>query len=177
MRELLLLFFLFLQFQMHSQNRYGRPFFTADLNLSLAINEYYTLGVDDGEPLLLPAGLFTRIGFGYEFKRKIALSLNAGFDDHWNYGINAFPAYFGLRYNIFELDDEALFTELRYGRMWRPSPNYPDGNYYGVGIGFQLESDSKWHPVLKLEYHRKGIVGFENNRIESISLGIGIIFF
>ena len=177
MRKLLLLLFIFSQFQIHSQNQYGRPFFTGDFNFSLAVNEYFILGVDDGEPLIVPSGMFFRFGFGYEFKRKVAISINAGFDNHWNYATDAFPTYAGLRYNIFERDDEALFTEFRYGKMWRPSANYPDGNYYGFGLGLQLESTSRWRPVLRLDYHRKGILGFENNRIDSISLGVGFIFF
>ncbi|MAD96297.1 MAG: hypothetical protein CMB99_03120 [Flavobacteriaceae bacterium] len=177
MKRIIVLLLFLSSSMLDAQEKLGRPFFTGELNFSLAINEFYTVEPNDGEPLIVPSGLFLRLGFGYEFFKKVAVSVNAGFDDHWNYDTNAFPAYVGLRYNIFERDDEAFFADFRYGKMWRPSSNYPDGNYYGFGLGFQGESDSRWHPVFRLEFHRKGILGFENDRIDSISLGIGFVFF
>ena len=61
--------------------------------------------------------------------------------------------------------------------MWRPSRNYPDGNYYGFGIGTQVAGEDRWNTTVILKFHRKAIIGFENNRLDSISLGIGFSFF
>lgn len=177
LRRILFLFLILYISKLSAQEKMGRPFFTGEVNLSLAVNEFYTVQPNDGEPLLIPSGLFLRLGIGYEFYNKVSLSINAGFDDHWNYDTNAFPTYFAFRYNIFERDNDAFFMDFRYGKMWRPSTNYPDGNYYGIGIGLQGDSGSRWHPIFRLEFHRKGILGFENNRIDSVSLGIGFIFF
>lgn len=68
-----------------------------------------------------------------------------------------------------------FFTEARYGKMWTPSSNYRDGNYYGLGL--QIAGEKRWNTILRLDFHRKAIMGFKNNRIDSVSLGIGFSFF
>lgn len=160
-----------------SQEKKGKPFFTGSVNLTFAINEYYTLDPDDGEPLIIPAALFLRTGFGYQFNRRIAASFNAGFDYHWNYAVSAFPTYGTLHYNITEKDNNTLFIETSYGKMWRPSSKYTDGKYYGIGIGVQAIGEKRWNTLVRLDFHRKAILGFHNNRLDSFSLGIGFSFF
>lgn len=178
MKKLLLLTtVVFLSLQMQSQEKLGRPFFTGLANLTLGINENYTLDPDDEEPLIIPNAIFFRVGYGYEFRKRVAISVNGGFDYHWNYAVSAFPTYFSLKFNITEKDDDTFFTEVSYGRMWRPNIKYPDGNYYRFGVGVQQAGSSRWNTIIRLDFHRKGIVGFENNRLDSVSLGIGFSFF
>lgn len=178
MKKILLTLTLFSFFTISSQEKPGRPFITGSLNFTLGINENYILFDDvDDETLLEPAALFLRAGLGYEFRRKVALSFNAGFDYHWNYATSAFPTYGSLKYNIAELDDDALFIEASYGKMWRPSNRYPDGNYYGFGVGLQIAGEKRWNGIIRIDFHRKGIVGFENNRLDSVSFGFGFSFF
>tara|TARA_B110000503_G_scaffold86076_1_gene131074 strand:- start:523 stop:1056 length:534 start_codon:yes stop_codon:yes gene_type:complete len=177
MKKLLLLIFSFSALGASSQEKLGKPFFTGTFNFTLGVNENYTINNDDGEYFIVPAAIFLRTGFGYEFKRRVAISFNAGFDYHWNYAVSAFPTYGTLKYNITEDDDDALFIEASYGKMWRPSPKYPDGNYYGFGIGVQVAGVNRWNTMVRLDVHRKGVYGFENNRLDSVSLGIGFSFF
>ena len=61
--------------------------------------------------------------------------------------------------------------------MWRPTNRYSDGNYYGFGLGTQISTSERTNVIVKLDFHRKEIAGFDNNRIDSISLGIGFSFF
>jgi hypothetical protein len=143
----------------------------------LGLNENYTINNDEGEYLIQPSAIFLRTGFGYEFKKLVAISFNVGFDYHWNYAVSAFPTYGTLRFNLSEKHGNALFTETSYGKMWRPSTKYPDGNYFGLGIGVQVAGEARWNTIIRLDFHRKGIVGFENNRLNSVSLGIGFSFF
>jgi hypothetical protein len=187
MKSGLLLFFLFITILSSSQEKLGRPFITGSVNLTLGINEDYKLFRDSNEilyegapvfndnerSLIVPAAVFLRAGFGYEFKKKVAISFNAGYDYHWNYAISAFPTYGALKLNI----RRSSFIEMSYGKMWRPSPKYPDGSYYGFGIGSQFGGNSRSNKILRLDFHSKGIYGFENNRIDSVSLGIGFSFF
>ena len=177
MKKILLVSILFLTQQLSSQEKLGRPFFTVHSSFVLGINENYTLDPDDGETLIIPTGIFFRAGFGYEFKRRIAISLNAGYDYHWNYATSAFPTHTSLKYNITENDDDTLFLEMSFGKMWRPSRNYPDGNYYGIGIGVQAAGLERWNTIIRLDFHRKSIFGFKNNRLDSVSFGIGFSFF
>lgn len=161
-----------------SQEKLGRVFFTGDVNFTLGINENYEVGSDDDNgPLIVPSALFLRFGFGYEFKKRVAIALNSGYDLHWNYDIKAFPTYGSLKYHITEKEDNIHFIEVRYGKMWTPSSNYSDGNYYGIGFGVQVTGEERWNTIFRIDFHRKGIIGFENNRLDSISFGLGFSFF
>jgi hypothetical protein len=57
------------------------------------------------------------------------------------------------------------------------SKNYADGNYYGLGLGYQIAGENRWNTVIRFDLHRKGIIGFKNNRLDSFSIGIGFSFF
>lgn len=178
MKKTLLYFVLFSSTFCFSQRKLGRPMLTGSGSFVLGINENYTpFNSDDDETLLIPTGIFFRLGFGYEFKRRVAILFNSGFDYHWNYAVSAFPTYGSLRFNITEVDEDALFLETSYGKMWRPSSKYPDGNYYGFGVGLQIAGEYRWNGIIRLDFHRKAIFGFENNRIDSIAIGFGFSFF
>ncbi|WP_445757701.1 hypothetical protein [Polaribacter sp.] len=43
--------------------------------------------------------------------------------------------------------------------------------------GVQIAGEKKWNTIIRVDFHRKGIIGFENNRLDSISFGIGFSFF
>ena len=70
--------FLFIFQNSFSQEKLGRPFITGDVNFTLGINENYTISNGDGETFLVPSALFFRVGFGYEFQRKLAIGFNVG---------------------------------------------------------------------------------------------------
>lgn len=177
MKKLLLLIFFFTALGASSQEKLGKPFFTGSFNFTLGVNENYTINNDEGESLIEPAAIFLRSGFGYEFKSSVAISFNAGFDYHWNYAVSAFPTYGTLKYNIRKNQYDTFFIEASYGKMWRPSSKYSDGNYYGFGIGAQVAGLKRWSTIVRLDLHRKGVYGFENNRLDSVSLGLGFSFF
>ncbi|WP_299671214.1 hypothetical protein [uncultured Polaribacter sp.] len=177
MKKFLFFSILFLALATNSQEKTVKPFFSIDGNFTLGINEDYEANSEDGGTFIEPSALFFRIGFGYEFKKRLAVSLNGGYDLHWNYAVSAFPAYGALKYNITEKDDSTHFVEVRYGKMWTPSLSYPDGNYYGIGVGFQIAGEERWNTVFRIDFHRKGIAGFKNDRLDSVSFGIGFSFF
>ncbi|CAI8343565.1 MAG: Uncharacterised protein [Polaribacter sp. SA4-10] len=178
MKNTLLFIALFGLYQpLFSQEKYSIPFFTTSIATTLTVNENYTLNNDDGEPFLLPNSLIARIGFGYQLHRRVLVSLHAGFDHHWGYNINAIPTFGTFRFNITENDGDALFIETSYGKLWRPSSRFSDGNYYGFGIGIASKISSRIESSVRFKYHRKSILGFENNRLDSFSLGIGFSFF
>ena len=178
MKKLLLFVFTLLIFQNFSaQENKNRPFFEGTFKLTFAINENFTLDPDDDETFLIPTATFFRFGVGYQFGKKFSLSLNAGYDHHFPYAINAFPTYVTARYNLWGDIEGSFFTQFSRGKMWRPSSRFEDGDYYNFGIGWQLFADSRWKPVIKILYHRKKIRGFEESgNLESISLGIGFRF-
>jgi len=123
-----------------------------------------------------------RVGFGYQFNSRWAVSAHAGLDDHYKFNITAIPTYGSLRYNITESDDDGegdtFFIETSYGRMWRPTTKFEDGKYFSIGLGSQIAGDGRWNMIYRLDFHRKSILNFENSgHLDSISLGIGFSFF
>ena len=171
----LFVFFVLQEFQ--AQEKRVKPFFSGNFHLTFAVNENFTLDSDDNETFFIPTATFFRFGFGYQLGEKFAISVNGGYDYHFPYAINAFPTYFTGRYNLWGNFEECLFLEVSRGKMWRPSSRYSDRGYCNIGIGWLLESGSRWKPEIKLMYHQKKIRGFENGRLESISLGFGFRFF
>lgn len=160
-----------------SQENYKKPYFTGSFNTTFAINEDYTLDPDDDESFLIPSAFMIRLGAGYQFHRRWQIGINAGFDHHLRYNINAIPLYGSIRYNIFENDNDNFFAEYSQGKMWRPSSSYENGNYYGFGIGTQITGSGRWNFVIRIDYHRKAIENFENGHLDSVSLGVGFSFF
>lgn len=175
---LLSLFLLFILHNSFAQDRKNKPFFEGTFMPTLAVNENWTLDPDDDQEFLNVTGTFFRFGVGYQFGKRLLLSLNAGYDHHFPYAINAFPTYVKLRYNLWTDYDQSWFFQYSRGRMWRPSSRFSNGDYYNIGMGYELEADSRWKPIIKFTYHRKKINGFETtNNLESFSIGFGFRFF
>lgn len=159
-----------------SQEKKIKPYFEGSFRVTYAANENFTS--DEEESLLIPSGAFFRFGLGYLFGDKFSAGINAGYDHHFPFAINAFPTYVKVRYNIWGDLDGAVFVQSAIGKMWRPSLRYSDGNYYNAGIGLEAESGNRWKMIVQLTYHNKKIPGFENSgNLESISIGVGFRFF
>tara|TARA_R110002073_G_scaffold108336_5_gene243550 strand:+ start:128365 stop:128895 length:531 start_codon:yes stop_codon:yes gene_type:complete len=176
MKQLLLALTFFITAQTFGQQKESFAFFTSDINLTFKVNENFELGNSD-EPFLVPSASLIRVGFGYEFKKKFAVSFNTGIDMHFSYSIFTIPTYVGLQYNLWARDDDALFIRANFGRLWRTAKRFSDGDYRAFGFGWRFESRGRWRPTMKLMYHRKKIKNFEDGNLDSVSLGIGILFF
>ena len=174
---LLLAFSLFIFQSITSQEKNGVAFINADLNLTFRVNENFEFGNDNDESFFIPSEVLLRFGFGYEFKKKIAISFNAGFDYHFDYFIGTIPTYLAFQYNIWSREDDAFFVRFNTGRLWRLADRYSDGDYRAYGIGWRIESGSKFRPVIKLMYHQKKIKNFEGGSLDNISLGVGFSFY
>lgn len=179
MKKTLLVLCVLLRMQtLSAQDNFKKPFFTGDINFTFGLNENYVLfEPDDGEELLEFSALMVRLGVGYQFNKRWLASFNFGYDHHSRFGISAIPTYGALRYNISVDGLDTFFVESGYGRMWRPSNRYKDGNYYKLGVGTQIAGEGRWNVVLKLDFHRKKIAGFKHGNLDSISLGVGFSFF
>jgi hypothetical protein len=177
MRKLLLALFLFTSFLAVSQDGIRKPFFTGSLSTTFALNPNYTISNDEGETMLEPASILLRVGFGYQLDRHWLVSFNTGYDHHLRFGINAIPTFGKLTYNIVEDADDTFFVSTSYGKMWRPAASFENGDYYGLGVGWQIAGGGRWNTVVKLDFHRKKIANFKKGNLDSVSLGIGFSLF
>ena len=176
-RLLLSLFLLFFLNNTFGQQKKSGLFIEGAFMPSFAFNEDWTLDPDDDQEFLNVTGAFFRIGLGYEIKERFLISMNAGYDYHTQDVIHAFPTYVKLRYNITNIDDNSFYFQYSRGKMWRPAQRFADGDYDGFGLGYEIESDTRWNLIFELAYHGKEISGFEGiDNLQSISLGIGVRF-
>lgn len=178
MKRFFLVFTLFIFQSLISQENKNHTFFIADGNLTFGINENYELGSNSDETFIVPRGTLLRFGFGYEINNQFAVSFNSGFDYHFTYSIMSIPAYIGFRYNLWHRgNQDAFFINVNTGKLWRPAERFSDGNYRAFGLGYRFESGGRWTPTLKLMYHRTKIKNFEDGKIDSFSIGFGVMFF
>ena len=179
MKRLFLILFLGTSLSVSSQDKNRKSFFSSSLSTTFAINPNYTITLNEEgeETLLQPASILLRVGFGYQLNRRWLVSVNTGYDHHLRFGINAIPTFGKLIYNITENDGNTFFMSVSFGKMWRPSPRFENGNYYGLGAGWQIAGDGRWNTILKIDFHRKKIIGFKKGNLDSVSLGIGVSLF
>lgn len=178
MKRFLLALLLLLSIQtIVSQKKESNLFIEGSFMPSFAFNEDWTIDPDDDQDFLNATGVFFRVGLGYNIIDRFLISMNAGYDYHIQDVIHAFPTYLKLRYNISNVDDNSFFIQYSRGRMWRPAQRFPDGDYNAYGIGYELESDTRWNLIFELTYHVKDISGFVGiDNIQSVSLGVGFRF-
>ncbi len=179
MKETIFLVLFTISIVVFSQEKKEKRFYTASIHSTFALNPNYTLfDKDDGENLLDFSAILIRNGLGYRFTKKWTGSVNFGIDFHTRLGLQNFPAYFNIQYNIFEDEDENLFfVNSSVGKLWKPSSNFDKGDYYSLGLGWQIGGEKNVNTLLKLDFHRKKILGLNNGNLDSVSFGLGITLF
>ncbi|RBW55295.1 hypothetical protein DS884_16840 [Tenacibaculum sp. E3R01] len=176
MKKLLLISLITLTTSSFSQNDKAHPFFTGSLSTTFGINQQYKINEEGNGPFIVPKSILLRTGFGYQFNKRWASSINVGYDHHFSYAINSIPAFASLRYNFIRNSSDAYFIETSYGQMFRLSKKFSNGNYYKVGLGMLSISNNRWNGLLRLDFHRKKIAGFKNGNLDSVSIGFGFSF-
>ena len=161
---------------MKAQVQERAPFIIGSLSTTFGINQSYNLADEDDLLFIVPKSILMRLEFGYQFNKRWASSINFGYDHHFTYSINAMPYYGSLKYNFNIKSSSVYFVEASYGKMWRPSSRFSDENYYKVGVGLMSLSSNRWNGVIRLDFHRKKILGFKNGNLDSLSLGVGFSF-
>jgi len=177
MKNILLLIVLF-SFGAYGQEKKEKRFYTFSIYGTVVVNENYVpFDKHDGENLLKMSGIFIRNGMGYQFHRRFVASINFGIDFHTRIGMQSIPGYFNVQYNIWENKDDQFHINFSAGKLWQLSSAFDNGNYYSMGLGWQLSSDKRKNTTIKLDYHRKIIEGFENGILNSVSLALGMTLF
>jgi len=179
MKNFLFSLFLIISFSLFSQKKAEKRFYTASIHSTFAVNpNYVPFNKDDGENLFDFSAVFIRNGLGYRFNKKLTGSINFGIDFHIRLGLQSLPAYLNLQYNIFENDDDDLFfINSSVGKLWQPSSNFDKGDYYSMGLGWQIGGAENINTLLKVDFHRKKILGLNNGNLDSFSFGLGITLF
>ena len=177
MKKLLIILALTISSYTQAQVKEKQPFFIGNIGATFGINQQYRFGEDGNGPFITPKSILLRAEVGYQIDKRWSGSVSVGYDHHFTYSINSIPQFATIRYNFINKSSSAYFIDASYGRMWRPSNNFSNGNYYKLGLGIMSFSSSSWNGLIRIDYHRKKIAEFENGNLDSISLGIGFSFF
>lgn len=156
-----------------------KRFYTASVHATFALNPNYVLfDRYDGENMFDFSAIFIRNGLGYRFNKRFTGSVNVGIDFHIRLGLQNIPTYFNAQYNIFENNDNGLFfIDASVGKLWKPSSNFDKGDYYAFGLGWQIGGVKNANSLIKIDFHRKKILGLNKGNLDSISLGFGVTLF
>lgn len=161
----------------NAQVKEKAPFISGSLNTTFGVNQNYKFSDEDSGTLFEPKSVLIRAEVGYQFTKRWAASFNMGYDHHFLYNINTIPMYGSLKYHFSVYNPNFYFIETSFGRMYRPSDKFSDGDYYKIGFGSVLQESDRWSWLLRLDFHRKKIANFDNGRLDSISIGFGFHFF
>ena len=161
-----------------AQEKKQKRFYTFSVCGTVVVNENYVLfDKHDGENLIEMSGILIRNGMGYQFHRRFVASINFGIDFHTRIGMQSIPGYFNVQYNIWEDEGSQFYVNCSAGKLWQLSSAFDNGNYYSAGLGLQIPTVNRKNVIVKLDYHRKSIAGFENGNLDSVSLAIGMTLF
>ncbi|CAL2060270.1 hypothetical protein [Tenacibaculum sp. 190524A05c] len=177
MKKLLLILFVAISQITQAQIKEKQPFFIGNIGTTFGINQQFKLSEEGNGPFITPKSILLRAEVGYQLDRRWSGSISIGYDHHFRYSINSIPQFGTIRYNFISRNSSAYFIDASYGRTWRPSESFSNGDYYKLGLGIMSFSSSRWNGLVRLDFHRKKIAQFENGNLDSVSLGIGFSFY
>ncbi len=155
-----------------------KTFIKTSINWTFGLNQNYEpFNQEDDKSLIEATSIMLRVGYGYQFNKHWAVSINSGFDHHYRFQMNAIPYYGSLRYNFRSTADGVGYITSSLGKTLSLSSEYDNGDYYALGIGcINKIGSEKTSLTLQLTYHKKYISNLPNGNLNSLSLGIGLLF-
>jgi len=117
-----------------------------------------------------------RNGLEVQLNRFVAVGINICLDWHPDLGVLAIPYYLDTKIAISELDDDKFYVSGGVGKLLKISNAFDKGNYFKVGIGYHIASEKSNTIILNLDFHQKNFTEFDKGKLNSLSLGFGVLF-
>ncbi|MDV7186861.1 hypothetical protein R3X25_06160 [Lutibacter sp. TH_r2] len=171
MKKILLIVILLISIEAISQKQINYNF---SLNATLMLNEDF--GEYEDENLLVPNAFMFRNGFDIKLNKHFSTGVNVGFDWHPELDLLAIPYFIDGKFNIAQQDDDRFFIGAGIGKLIKIGKAFERGNYYKVGLGYEISSNDNFGIGLNVDFHQKKIADFDNGRLNSLSFGIGLFF-
>ncbi len=137
--------------------------------------DYYT-GEQD-KAIFAVGAFFLRSELNIPLNKTFTTGINIGLDYHSESQILAIPYFLNLEITISELDDDRFFIRGGLGKLLKISEAFEKGNYATAGIGYHIATDTSRKYILSLDFHQKQIDGFAKGKLNSLSIGFGVLFF
>lgn len=120
--------------------------------------------------------VFVRTGLDIKINKLFTTGINIGIDTHTDPNFIAIPYYLDTKITISQLDDDVFYFGGGVGKLLKLGKAFEKGDYYKFGIGYHISTDKAHKFILNLDFHQKNILGFEGGRLQSLSLGMGMLF-
>ena len=126
--------------------------------------------------IIVPRALLLRNGFDVTLNNFVTIGLNLGLDWHQDLRVLAIPYYIDSKFTILNNNNNKFYIGAGVGKLVKLGKAFERGKYYKVGIGYLIAMDKTNSFIFNIDFHQKKIQGFENGRLNSLSLGMGMSF-
>jgi len=146
--------------------------FTANENFG----EYDDYSGDRDWSPIAPNAILIRNGVDVELNKLITLGFNLGLDWHPDVNVLAMPYYIETKFNLVHSYDDKLYVNGGIGKLLSLGDSFERGKYYKIGMGYHIATERNNSYILNIDFHQKKIAHFENGRLNSLSIGFGMLF-
>jgi hypothetical protein len=126
--------------------------------------------------LIVPRAFILRNGFDVKLNNFLTTGINLGFDWHPDLDVLAVPYFVDAKFSLVQVDDDKLYVSAGIGKLLKFGKAFEKGEYYKVGIGYHISTDKPHSLILNFDFHQKQIANFENGKLNSFSIGLGMFF-
>jgi len=174
----ILLLFVFNCFSQEEKEQ--KLFYSFTINATLARNtnygEYDYFTGEEDRNIFAVGAFFLRNGVEIKMNKLLTTGLKFGIDYHSESDILAFPYYIDSKITISEVDDDKFYVSGGLGKLLKISNSFEKGTYYKIGIGYHIATDARHLFILNLDFHQKNFANFEKGKLNSLSIGFGMLF-
>jgi len=117
-----------------------------------------------------------RNGLEVELTRLISVGINLGLDWHPDLDVLAIPYYLDTKIALSEVDDDKFYISGGIGKLLKISKAFDKGNYFKIGLGYHIATEKSNALILSLDFHQKDFTEFEDGKLNSLSIGFGMLF-
>lgn len=117
-----------------------------------------------------------RNGLEVELSRLISVGINLGLDWHPDLDVLAIPYYLDTKIALSEVDDDKFYISGGIGKLLKISDAFDKGNYFKIGLGYHIATEKSNTFILNLDFHQKDFTEFNNGKLNSLSIGFGMLF-
>ncbi|SNR73117.1 hypothetical protein [Lutibacter flavus] len=157
-----------------------------DVNYNFTVNTTFTTNDHFGEydeytnevdwSLIVPRAIILRNGLDIKLNNFISTGINLGFDWHPDLNVLAIPYFLDAKFTLVQVDYDKLYVGAGIGKLLKIGKAFEKGKYYKIGAGYHISTEKQHSFILNLDFQQKKIADFENGRLNSFSVGFGMIF-
>jgi hypothetical protein len=126
--------------------------------------------------LIAIKSVLVRNGVDVKINKLFSIGANLGLDWHPDIDVKAMPYFLDSKITLSSDGNDRFFVSPGIGKLLKFTENFNEGNYYKLGIGYEITGNEKGNVLINLDFHQKRILYSENGNLNSLSVGLGYKF-